>query len=117
MVETIKRSEDQEKLYCTAVALAGTKDSRAVDLLVDSLEDEDLLVASRAATALGIMQDRRAVGPLLYALTELNIPCPAASALGWIRDESSLQPLIEALHHKKSGKDQRKSGEDKSNLP
>ncbi len=103
LIETIKQNKDRRIRRCAAEALAKIGDMRSVDLLVDSLKDEDLLTASRAAYALGYMKDKRAVKPLLYALTEYNIPCPAAEALGKIKDPASVEPLIEALNHENVG--------------
>jgi len=99
LVEIIKQNKDRHIRRCAAEALARIGDMRSVDLLVASLEDENLLTASRAAYALGYFKDKRAVESLLYALTEYNIPCPAAEALGKIKDPISVGPLIAALNH------------------
>jgi len=99
LIETIKHNKNRRIRRCAAKALAKIGDKRSIDLLLISLDDQDLITASRGAYALGYMEDKRAVKPLLHALTELNIPCPAAEALGKIKDPSSVEPLIEALKH------------------
>jgi HEAT repeat protein len=103
LIEAIKQNKDRRIRHCAAEALAKIGDMRSVDLLVASLKDEDLLTASRATYSLGYLKDKRAVKPLLLALTEYNIPCPAAEALGMIKDPSSVEPLIEALNHENVG--------------
>lgn len=99
LIETITQNKDRHIRRCASEALAKIGDKKSVYLLVAFLEDEDLITASRAAYALGYLKDKRAVKPLLQALTELNIPCPAAEALGRIKDPTSVEPLIESLKH------------------
>ena len=103
LIENLTQNKDGRLRRCAAEALAKIGDMRSVDLLVAFLADEDLLIASRAAYALGYLKDNRAVKSLLYALTEYNIPCPAAEALGNIKDPASVEPLIEALNHENMG--------------
>ena len=99
LVDIIKHHKDRRVRRCAAEALADIGDKKAFDLLVSSLNDKDLITASRSAYALGILKDPGATKPLLHALTESNIPCPAAEALGRIKDPRSVEPLIEALKH------------------
>jgi hypothetical protein len=99
LIETIKYKKDRRIRRCAAEALAKIGDDQAVDLLISALKDEDHIIASRSAYALGWMGDKRAVKPLLHALTELHIQLPAAEALGKIEDPTSVEPLIEALKH------------------
>lgn len=55
-----------------AHALGEIGDARAVDPLIDALQDEDRRVRERAARALGKIGDARAVGPLIEALKNEN---------------------------------------------
>jgi HEAT repeat protein len=50
-----------------AITLAAIGDSQAVPPLIDALRDRDRDVRQAAARALGIISDRRAIGPLLVA--------------------------------------------------
>ena len=99
MIDAIKHNKDRRIIRCVAEALGKIGDERSLDLLVMSLGDEDPMTSSRAAYALGFLKDKRAVEPLLHALTEHRIPCPAAVSLGRIKDPNSVEPLIEALEH------------------
>lgn len=99
LIETIKHKKDRRIRRCAAEALAKIGDDQAVNILISALKNGDHIIASRSAYALGWMDDKRAVKPLLHALTVLNIPCPAAEALGKIKDPTSVEPLIEALQH------------------
>lgn len=99
LIEIIKHKKDRRARRCAAEALAKIGDDQALNLLISALKNEDHIIASRSAYALGWMDDKRAVKPLLNALTELYVPCPAAEALGKIKDPTSVEPLIEALKH------------------
>ena len=52
------------------VALVKLKDERAVQTLIQALEDQDWAVRGKAAWALGELKDKRAVEPLIACLDE-----------------------------------------------
>jgi HEAT repeat protein len=88
-------------------ALKYVGDQRAVPALIKSLEYEDWhskfsvlsTVRANAAEALGKLQSKKAVLPLIERLedSDAEVRWKAAEALGKIGDEESLEPLIYAL--------------------
>ncbi len=123
------RDESADTRSCAAKALGGIGDTRAIDSLVWALRDEDESVrlasvsalaelgsasvgslipvlrdkdanaAEHAATALGLIGDERAVGPLIAALQggPLSVFRSVGVALARI-GEPSVSKLIAALH-------------------
>jgi HEAT repeat protein len=80
-----------------AKALGEIGEARAVEPLIEALEDKQILVRIEAAKALGKIGDTRAVEPLIKALK--NVPEPAAESLGQIGDPRAVEPLIGFLRH------------------
>lgn len=110
LIEATLQNKDRNARRCAAEALAEIGAPGSVYILLPYLEDKDLATASRAAAALGILKDRRAVRPLLHALTEGNLPGPAAESLGMIKDPASVEPLISALSHENGSVRARSAG-------
>jgi HEAT repeat protein len=79
--------------------LASKDPSAHVQELVDYLSAPEPFVRYRAAYALFIIADSRAVAPLIAALddSDLRVRMYAASALGKIGDTRALAPLIGAM--------------------
>ncbi len=102
LIELLKRHQDVEVQKCSAEAVAAIDIDGAVTRLIASLDDSDLLAASRAAFALGIIKDKRAVAPLQTAFLGSRLPCPAAIALGMIKDPSSKDLMMKAASHQDS---------------
>ena len=77
-------------------------DQRAVDPLIDALEDENeiWIIRELAAMALGEIGDPKAIDPLIDALNDENpyVRGTAAEALGEIGDPKAIDPLIDALN-------------------
>lgn len=69
-----------------AIALGEIGDARAVEPLIEALEDKQILVQVEAAKALGKIGDTRAVEPLIKIM--------AVEALGQIGDPRAVEPLI-----------------------
>lgn len=101
LISLLKKQDNWETQKCIAETLAMIDLDKSVSILISSLTDNDLLAASRSANALGVIKDKRAVGPLLTALFESKIPCPAAIALGMIKDPQSFEPLLKGVEHEK----------------
>jgi hypothetical protein len=74
------------------------KDPKAVDALVNALEDKNL--RKSAAFALGEQNDSRAVEPLIQVLSEdgKSSRRTAAYLLGEMRDPRAIEPLTQALN-------------------
>jgi hypothetical protein len=68
-------------------------DARAVEPLIEALDDKQILVRTEAAKALGKIGDTRAVEPLLETMPSE----PAAEALGRIGDKRVLGLLIQVV--------------------
>lgn len=99
-----------------AASLRDDTAGQTVESLIQALKDENLLVRSRAAKALGTRGDRRAVSPLMEALVAASGESPdidvhlealksddwakrsnAAGALGRSGNTRAVEPLIAAL--------------------
>jgi len=82
-----------------AITLGQQREKRFMELLVATLQDEDVKVRQRAVVALGYLSDVRAVKPLLERLRDesAEVRRSAASALGELGDSSAVEPLIERL--------------------
>jgi HEAT repeat protein len=72
---------------------------RAVDPLIQALQNDDWGIRAAAANELGNAQDKRAVGPLIRALKDGDrfVRSGAASSLGKLGDARAEAPLIQAL--------------------
>jgi hypothetical protein len=92
-----KRLFGTQTKWDTAKELGEIGDARAIEPLVDALEDKHILVRVEAAKALGKIGDTRAVEPLIEVLQSLA--GPASEALGRIGDPMAVEPLIEILRH------------------
>ena len=68
-----------------------------VEKLIEQLKEDDHIVRSSAADALGEIGDERAIEPLIELLKDENVRGTAAWALGEIGGERVVEPLIEAL--------------------
>ena len=82
-----------------AYALGEIGDIRAVEPLIEALEEKDLDLYSTVTIALADIGDERAVEPLIEALKDANwyVRKCSVRALGIIGDERAVEPLIEAL--------------------
>lgn len=80
--------------------------SAAVPLLIAALEDQTRPAYQRAkaAHALGLIEDKRAVEPLIAALRDDDegVRVAATSALGDLKDARAVDPLLDALHDSSS---------------
>jgi len=80
-----------------SIALSKMKDVKAVDPVIQLLNDEDPEVRFSAAIILGEIGDKKAVEPLIQALEDTKARAIAAQALGKIGDVKAVEPLILAL--------------------
>ncbi|MGB4086219.1 MAG: HEAT repeat domain-containing protein, partial [Methanothrix sp.] len=80
------------------MALGWIRDPRAVDPLINGLQDEDIDMRSACAMALGWIKDPKAVDPLIQELTDESSPlCIAPISLAFINDTRAIAPMIELL--------------------
>jgi len=81
-----------------ALWLGNLRNPQALGVLIDSLEDENEVLACNAATALGMIKDDEAVNSLIDLLQrEGLIKIYAARALAEIKNQAAQEPLNEAI--------------------
>lgn len=97
LVEHLKN--DAAARLDVARALGRLGDRKAVEPLINALDDEDDSVRTVVAGALGVLGDGRAVDPLIKLLNDPSIDTRsgAARALGKIGDKRAVPHLIAAL--------------------
>ncbi|MEX2720643.1 MAG: HEAT repeat domain-containing protein, partial [Candidatus Wukongarchaeota archaeon] len=78
-------------------ALGKMRAKKAVEPLIQALDDSETNVRTRAAEALGMIKDPRAVEPLIEHLSKWPEGSDAAWALGEIGDERAVEHLTQAL--------------------
>ena len=82
---TALTNEDYRVRRCAVDTLAGIKDVRAVELLVEALKDHDSIVRMAAARGLGQLGDSRAIQPLTTALKDADPAVRATRQGRWAR--------------------------------
>ncbi len=75
------------------------RDLRGIESLIKALKDKDVIVKSKAITALRRLNDPRAIGPLIDALKDkdVQVKTKVITALGMAKDARAVGPLIDAL--------------------
>lgn len=101
LIEALGYQDDHNIRLAAASVLGRVGDSRAVEPLIDALDDQQG-VNEVAALALGEIGDSRAVEPLINALGDENweVRSSAAKALGKIGDDRAVEQLINLLRDK-----------------
>jgi HEAT repeat protein len=86
-----------------ALAMIGSE--RAVDLMLQGLDDKDPVVQAPTADFVGWTRSERAIEPLVAALQSDNVPLRwnATTALGVIGSENAVEPLMFALRDREKG--------------
>ena len=105
LIKTLKHSKDSETRAKAAEALEKIGDNRAVEPLIQALQDRDSYVRLRTVLALGALKEGKAVEPIIQVLKgdeEVNVRAGAAWVLGRIGDSSVTVPLINALRDESS---------------
>jgi HEAT repeat protein len=84
--------------FCS-ICFSQDKNVNSPERLIQELKDENPIVRSKAAEALGDIKDSRAVEPLIAALKDKNkdVRFSSAGALGKIKDPRAIKPLIASL--------------------
>ncbi|MCZ7550918.1 MAG: HEAT repeat domain-containing protein [Anaerolineales bacterium] len=82
--------------------LSEIADSRSVELLIESLRDEDISVRLDAINALGKIGDPRALDALISMLKDMEVGIATIEALGKIGDTRAVEPLIRELRFHES---------------
>jgi len=101
LIETLL--EDQNISWSVAITLGQIGDPRAVEPLIQVLEDKSRTGRQPVAIALSIIGDKRATPPLIRILLksgEWSLRQNAAQALGELDDPRAIEPLSEALKDK-----------------
>jgi len=99
LITALRYKKDYFVRKTAADALGQIGNTRAVESLINTLNDEDYRVQHAAAFALGKIGDVRAIDPLITTLSDKdeNMRISAADALGQIGDNRAVDPLITAL--------------------
>ncbi|MFO7322058.1 MAG: HEAT repeat domain-containing protein [Chloroflexota bacterium] len=90
--------DEQQQAFIVRL-LGRTRDTRAVDMLINRLAEDTLTMQAAAAEALGYIGDLRAVTPLLPCLSSPSdaVREVAIEALGRLGDPRAVDPVIAAL--------------------
>jgi len=95
-------SDDAEKRLEAVKSLGASKDSKAVEYLIQAVGDSDVRVRVKAIEMLGEMRATDATPVLIQALflrsTEAQMKQRLLAALGKIGDERAARPIMEFLH-------------------
>ena len=84
---------------CAVEFFLQAPDPEAFDALVKTLNDSDWWVREKTANALGKLQDKRAIKPLMRLLDDQQINRAVPTALGDIGGLEVRQPLLECLFY------------------
>lgn len=101
LIEALSYENDHNIRLSAASALGKIGDPRAVEPLIDALEDQ-VIVKEVVALALGEIGDPQAVEPLINELENerWEVRGTAAKALGKIGDDRATKPLSQLLDDK-----------------
>lgn len=97
LIERFQEENDPQLREVIAGAFAEMGDVRALQVLIDALEDESSNVRDAAAIALGEMRDSRAIKPLIQRLKPPHYQAIAGWALALIGDKRAIKPLTNTL--------------------
>ena len=102
LIKDLKNATDPEIRWMAAEKLGELKDRRAVEALIDALEDDWYWVRNAAAWALGELKDERAIDALIKAVNDKNpwVKISAVASLGKIASDKAVDALIKALEDK-----------------
>lgn len=104
LIDVLKNVTDYDDRQRSAEALGEIGDTRAVEPLIEALQDSNEDVRRESVRSLGDLKDKRAVDPLLPLLKEAKswTKSSVIEALGKIADPRAIRPLIDQLgdeHH------------------
>ncbi len=99
----ILKDEDSFDLNRESIkALGAIKDKRAIEPLIELLQNNKIYLREEVVKALGQLGDEKVVNPLISVLqneTSSTLRCETIRALGLTKDKRAVKPLIEALQH------------------
>ena len=99
LIQAIKDDKNMDVRLCSVNALGAINDQRAVEPLIEMLQDESRDLRKYSVEALGQIGDKTAAEPLIKMLKNNDniLRLHSANALGAIGDERAVEPLIELL--------------------
>jgi HEAT repeat protein len=105
LIKALHYKKNSQIRFDAARLLGEISDLRAVDPLIDALEDEEVMVRNEAARVLGEIGDPRAVDPLINALDSeedysIGVRWGVIEALGKLGDTRVVELLIALLRNK-----------------
>lgn len=99
----VLKDEDSFDLNRESIkALGAIKDKRAIEPLIELLQNDKIYLREEVVKALGQLGDEKVVNPLISVLqneTRSTLRCETIRALGLTKDKRAVKPLIEALQH------------------
>lgn len=102
LIQALK-DEDSFDLHRESIkALGAIKDKRAIEPLIELLQNDKIYLREEVVKALGQLGDEKVVNPLISVLqneTSSTLRCETIRALGLTKDKRAVKPLIEALQH------------------
>ena len=98
LIDAVRYRRDWKTRMRAVDILGEIGDKRAVEPLIEALEDENKHVRLASVVALGKIGDRRAVESLIEALRSKELREVAAFTLGEIRDGKAVQQLLQILN-------------------
>jgi len=102
LIQALK-DEDSFDLHRESIkALGAIKDKRAIEPLIELLQNDKIYLREEVVKALGQLGEEKVVNPLISVLqneTSSTLRCETIRALGLTKDKRAVKPLIEALQH------------------
>jgi HEAT repeat protein len=114
LIETLNNQNESINIRSeAALALAGLKDQRALEPLIQALKDKNSRLRSNAVLALGELGSARAVSALIPLLQEADtqVRMNAIWALSEIRDAQASEPILRATKQALQKKEWKVAGE------
>lgn len=101
--KSLAGGEDTRRQALEALGMVDPGNEQAVKILLDSLQDKDPLVRQSAATALGQMKARQAIGSLREAVTDKGeVAFAAAKALADMGDDGGRDMFVAMIAGERS---------------
>ena len=100
LIETLRNDPSLMVRKTAAQALGENGDRRALQPLLDALDESKPSLRESAIRALGLLGDTRAIQPLIHELqngSEERLRARAAIALSFIGDPRAVEPIANAL--------------------
>ncbi len=102
LIQVLKDEDSFDLNRDSIKALGAIKDKRAIEPLIELLQNDKIYLREEVVKALGQLGDEKVVNPLISVLqneTSSTLRCETIRALGLTKNKRAVKPLIEALQH------------------